>query len=181
MLQLIIKGREYYDYSKQEFFNIQDQTLTLEHSLLSISKWESKWKKPFFKKEQKTQEESEDYVKCMTITKNVDPKVYSCLDQEDYNKISAYIEDPMTATWFAEKPGSKKGSSQTITAELIYFWMVSYNIPFECEKWHLNRLLTLIKVCEIKNTPSKKMSKRDIYSRNKTLNAARRKQYGTNG
>lgn len=181
MLQITIPVVEYYDESKQEFVGLKKaQTLKLEHSLVSLSKWESKWCKPFYSKEAKTEEETIDYVRCMTLTQNVDPNVFIFLSNENMEQIRQYIESPMTATRISEDRRGK-GSREIITSELIYYWMITLNIPLECQKWHLNRLLTLIRVCDIKNQPPKKMSKRDIMSRNAALNAARRKQLGTKG
>ena len=180
MLEITIPARELFDENTQEFFTIKEQTLKLEHSLVSLSKWESKWCKPFLSKEDKSYEETIDYVKCMTITQNVDPKVYECIDANNISKINKYIDAPMTATTFSNDQKGK-GNREIITSELIYYWMIALNIPFECQKWHLNRLLTLVRVCSIKNQPSKKMSKRDIMSRNAALNAARRKQLNTKG
>ena len=172
--------QEGWDEEKQEFVEPRCQTLQLEHSLVSLSKWESKWKKPFYSKRETTNEELMDYVRCMTLTKDVDPDVYDHLTQSNVEEVRKYIEDPMTATTFSEK-GSNQSNRETITSELIYYWMIASNIPFECQEWHLNRLITLIRVCSIKNTPPKKRSKRDIMSRNAALNAARRKQLNTNG
>jgi len=180
MLQITIPEREYYDEIKQMFVYTKKQTLNLEHSLLSIKKWESKWKKPFLGKEQKTYEESIDYVRCMTLNQNVDPIVYYGITRQIFDRINEYIDDPMTATWFNDQ-SKKKTSGPVITAELIYYWMVSFQIPFECQKWHLNSLLTLIHICEIKNAPAKKMKKKDIYTRNAALNNARKKKFGTKG
>ena len=154
--------------------------MKLEHSLLSISKWESKWKKPFISKEQKTQEEALDYIRCMTITPNVDPHLYRYIPADIFKQIEAYIDDPMTATWINSNE-KKRPNNQIITSELIYYWMVSYRIPMECEKWHLNRLLMLIQVCDEKNKPEKKMSRREILSRNSALNAARRAKLHSKG
>ena len=181
MLQITIPAIEMFDEQKQEFVSTKEQTLCLEHSLVSLSKWESKWHKPFLSKEPKTNEETLDYIKCMTITQNVDPNIYLCLTRENIEQVNQYIEDPMTATWFSEE--SKRGASgrEQTTSELIYYWMIALNIPFECQKWHLNRLLTLIRVCNIKNQPPKKMSRRDIMSRNSAINAARRKKYNSKG
>lgn len=180
MLQLTIPAVELWDEGRQEFVNRKEQTLQLEHSLVSLSKWESKWCKPFLSKDIKTLEETTDYVRCMTITQNVDPDTYLYLTTENIEEINKYIDSPMTATWFSEdKKG--KGSSEQITSELIYYWMISLNIPMECQKWHLNRLLTLIRVCDIKNQTPKPKSKREIMSRNAALNAARRKQFNTRG
>lgn len=180
MLQITIPADEIWDESKQEFVRVKEQTLQLEHSLVSLSKWESKWNKAFLTKQEKSYEETIDYIKCMTITQNVSPYAYYCLTNEHFTKIHEYIDAPMTATVFSEDKRGKS-SREVVTSELIYYWMIALNIPFECQKWHLNRLLTLIRVCNIKNTPPKKMSKRDIMSRNAALNAARRKRYNTKG
>mgnify|MGYP006923196361 CR=1 FL=1 len=180
MLELtIITEPEQWDEVNQQFIPPKGHLLRLEHSLVSISKWESKWHKPFLSKLEKTQEEVIDYIKCMTTTQNVDPDVYNFLSIENVNAINEYINAPMTATTFSNN--DKNGNREVITAEIIYYWMIALNIPFECQKWHLNRLLTLVKVCSIKNQPSKKMSKKDIMSRNAALNAARRQQYNTKG
>jgi hypothetical protein len=171
---------EGWDEAKQEFVDAETVTLELEHSLVSLSKWESKWCKAFLTKQEKTSEETLDYVKCMTVTENVDPSVYSHLTNENMKQINSYMEAPMTATYFSEQK-SKGGSREVITSELIYYWMIALQIPFECQYWHLNRLLTLVRVCNVKNQPPKKMSKRDIISRNASLNAARRQQLNSRG
>ena len=178
MLRITIPAIELWDENKEEFINTKEQTLQLEHSLVSLSKWESKWNKPFLSKDTKTEEEELDYIKCMTITQNVDPNVYKFIPLNVREEIKEYINAPMTATWFSEDKNTKSSSEQ-ITSELIYYWMVAQNIPFECEKWHLNRLITLIKICNIKSQPPKKMGKKAIMSRNAALNAARRKQLNT--
>ena len=180
MLEIVIPETEQWDEVNQEFITSNRQILRLEHSLVSLSKWESKWKKPFLSNKEKTYEETIDYIKCMTLTQNVNDTVYNLLDKDNIEKINKYIGDPMTATTFKEDPNKKSGR-EIITSELIYYWMISLNIPFECQKWHLNRLLTLIKVCGIKNQPPKKMSKKDVMSRNAALNAARRKQMNSRG
>ena len=180
MLRITIPATELWDEDKEEFINTKEQTLQLEHSLVSLSKWESKWHKPFLSKDIKTEEENIDYIKCMTITQNVDPKVYDFIPNDIREKIKEYIEDKMTATWFNDEKSGKGGSEQ-ITSELIYYWMITQNIPIKCEKWHLNRLLTLIKVCNIKNQPPKKMGKKALMSQRAQLNAARRKQLNTRG
>jgi hypothetical protein len=181
MLQIKIPiTPEGWDEAKNEFVEAREQVLQLEHSLVSLSKWESKWCKSFFSKQPKSYEETIDYIKCMTVTKNVDPEVYDHLTTANVAEINKYIESPMTATYFSEDKNGKS-SKETVTSELIYYWMIALNIPFECQKWHLNRLLTLVRVCNVKNQPPKKMSKREIMSRNAALNAARRKQYNTKG
>ena len=172
--------QEGWDEVKEEFVEAKYQTLQLEHSLVSLSKWESKWKKPFFSKKGMTTEETLDYIKFMTVSKNVDPDVYDHLSRENIEEVMAYIDDPMTATTFSND-GKSGSNREVITSELIYYWMIASNIPFECQKWHLNRLITLIRVCSIKNNPPKKRSKRDIMSQNAALNAARRKQMNTKG
>lgn len=182
MLRITIPAVEQWDEAKQEFVNTKEQTLQLEHSLVSLSKWESKWKKAFLSKKEKTYEETLDYIKCMTITQNVDPDVYYRLTRKNIEQINDYISDPMTATYFSDdKESSNKPNRETVTAELIYYWMIALNIPPEYQKWHLNRLLALIRVCEIKNSPPKKRSKRDIMRQNAAINAARRKRLNTRG
>ena len=180
MLTITIPATELFNDKTQEFLMLKEQTLQLEHSLVSLSKWESKWCKPFLSKEEKTLEETLDYIRCMTITQNIDPDVYNRLSRLNIQQINDYIDAPMTATTFYNDH-QKGRNREVITSELIYYWMISLNIPMECQKWHLNRLLTLIRVCNIKNTPPKKMSRREIMSRNAVLNAARRKQIGTTG
>ena len=172
--------QEGWDEGKQEFVEPTYKVLQLEHSLVSISKWESKWCKAFLSKGEKSIEETLDYIKCMTITQGVDPDVYNHLTMENIRQVNEYIEAPMTATVFYEREKTG-GSREVVTSELIYYWMIALNIPVEFQKWHLNRLLTLIRVCNIKNTPPKKMSRRDIMSRNAALNAARRKSLNTSG
>lgn len=171
---------EGWDEKKQEFIEPKRKTLLLEHSLLSLSKWESKWNKAFLGKQEKTDEETLDYIRCMTVSPNVDPEVYYHISDENVEQIREYIEAPMTATKIRDIPGSRVGRD-TVTSELIYYWMISANIPFSCEKWHLNRLLALIKVCGVKNSPPKKHSQQEIMRRNSELNAQRRKQFNTNG
>ena len=179
MLEITIPGLEYFNEETNEFTYYDDVTIELEHSLVSISKWESNWCKPFLDGKDKTMEEIIDYVKCMTVTDKVDVDTYNRLTEGNLIAINDYIGRPMTATTFREE--KKPGGREIITSEIIYYWMVSYNIPFECQYWHLNRLLTLVKVCNVKNNPPKKMSQQEILARNKALNDARRKQYGTRG
>lgn len=182
MLQVTIPETEYFDNEKQEFFYIKETKLQLEHSLVSISKWESKYHKPFMSKDAKTVEETLDYIKMMTLTQNVNPNVYYGFTEKIVKQIKDYIDDPMTATIVREtKEGASKFSREIITSELIYYWMITLNIPVEFQKWHLNRLLTLIRVCNIKNTPPKKMSKNELMRRNTDLNAARKAAMNTKG
>ena len=180
MLQITIPAVENWDQVNETFIQRPEKTIQLEHSLVSVAKWEAKWKKPFFGKEEKTNEQAIDYIRCMTLTKNVDPDIYLGLTRENVEAIKVYIDDTHTATWFAEDKNAKK-SHGIITAEIIYYWMIALQIPIEFQKWHLNRLLTLIRVCNEKNKPPKKMSKREILSRNSQLNAARRAKLGSMG
>lgn len=178
-----IPEMELYDSSRNLFITlpkIKEQTLTLEHSLISISLWESKWKTPFLKNESKSNEQTLDYIRCMTINKNVDPEVYKRLPSSVILEIQNYIDDPMTATTFRETKENKK-SKKIITSEEIYWEMIALGIPSEYEKWHLNRLLTLIRICAIKSQPPQKMSKREIFERNKALNEQRRRALHSNG
>ena len=180
MLQIVIPATESYDEVLEEFVNSKEQVLQLEHSLVSLSKWESKWKKPFLTKINKTYEESIDYIRCMTLTQNVDPSIYIHITHDNIREVNEYIEDSMTATTFSVEE-TKAQSNQINTAEIIYYWMIALNIPFECQKWHLNRLLTLIRVCSITNAPPKKMGRNSVLSRNAQINAARKKQLNTRG
>lgn len=187
MLELLIKGGELFNSSTNEFIQVQPVKLQLEHSLISISKWEAKWKKPFNetdKTKQKTTEEFLDYIRCMTINKNIDPLIYMSLSNDELEKIIEYIDDSMTATWFSEITENSVSFSsrrEIITSELIYYYMIKAGIPLECEKWHFNRLLTLIRVFGIKDGGEKKMTKRQILNQNKTLNEQRKKKFGTKG
>lgn len=178
MFELEIKDVEFYDEKSNRFFTVKGGILVLEHSLVSVSKWESKWKKPFISKTKLSRVESIDYIKCMTINQNAPDRLFTILSEDNFNSVVAYIDDPMTATTFYERgPG---GGSTTVTSELIYYWMIVHNIPMECQKWHLNRLLTLIRVCNLKSQ-NKKMSKKEVLSNNRALNEQRRRQMGSRG
>lgn len=182
MLQLEIPDQEWFDSKKCEFVTIKGAKLQLEHSLVSVSKWEAKYKKPFLETTSLQGEELLDYVRFMTITQNVKPEVYLGLNRKHLELITNYISDKMTATWFKERKG--RGGKRIVTSELIYFWMAENNIPFEvCQKWHLNRLLTLIRVCQEEKTAGEKdpRSKKEQIQDRRALNAARRKKYGTRG
>lgn len=180
MLIIKVPDIEQFNDSTNEFRTIKGVTLQLEHSLVSLSKWESKWCKPFLGKTAKTTEETIDYIRCMTINSPIPEEVYIHLPNSVIKQISDYIDAPMTATTFSKEQFS--GSNrEIITSELIYYWMIAQQIPFECQKWHLTRLLTLIRVCSIKNAPQKKMGKKALMSRNAQLNAARRQSLNTRG
>ena len=185
MLLIIIPGieDEEWDEINNEFIYhtlTKPQVLHLEHSLISLSKWESKWSKSFFSKEEKTKEEIVDYIRFMTLDKNIDPLVYNRLTEGNLKDVMNYIDAPMTATTFPNSD-DKTVKKRRITSELIYYWMIACGIPFECERWHLNRLLTLIRVCNTENAPSKKLSPREAAMRNAERNAARRKKWKSRG
>ena len=180
MLHIKIPERELFDEKRQEFITIKGESLQLEHSLVSLSKWESTWCKPFLGKDKKTDEETIDYIRCMTINQNASSKVFEYLPGSVYEQITNYINAPMTATWFNDRQTAKP-SSETITSEIIYYWMIVQNIPMECQKWHLNRLLTLIRVCNIKNQPAKKMGRNEMLANRKALNEARKAKFNTKG
>lgn len=179
MLTLNVPEIDLFNDETQTFTLIPAVVLELEHSLVSISKWESVWEKPFLAPEQKTSEETFSYIEQMCLTPNVPSEVFRNLSHDHMRQINVYIDAKMTATWFKEE--AKRASREVVTAEIVYYWLVALNIPFECETWHFNRLITLIKVCNQKNSPPKKMSRREILNQNRQINAARRQQYGTSG
>lgn len=180
MLILKIPEQEYFDQEKSEFVTCKACTLKLEHSLVSISKWESKWKKPFLTTENKSVAEFMDYIRCMTINQDVPEEVYSLMDHDNVRKIQEYIMDPATATTVTDRRKGSNRKPETPTSELIYYWMVSNGIPFECEKWRLNRLITLIRICNAKGNPQQ-MSKAEIFAMNNALNNSRRAASGSKG
>lgn len=174
---------KYWDGRREVFFTYPEKPVTfqIEHSLVSISKWEARWKKPFLSKtDERTAEEMLDYIRCMTITQNVDPNIYHFLPESVINEIKDYMDDPMTATTI-NTSNSQKNDRSIVTTELIYYWMTAFNIPFTCEKWHFNRLMTLIRICDIKNSPQKKMGANEMRARNRKLNAERRKAMHSKG
>lgn len=188
MLEIVLPEFEVWNNEKEEFIaskGSNGKILQLEHSLISIKKWESKWHKPFLGKEDKTYEELCDYVRCMTLNHGIPDSCYTMIEPNTLSKIVDYIQDPMTATWFSKEPDSngapRMSHQEVITAEIIYYWMIALNVPSEYQKWHLNQLLTLIKVLNIKNTPPKKMSKRDLLKQHAAINAARRAKYNSKG
>jgi len=179
MLPVHVSGQEFWDEAKEQFIFGSDVTLKLEHSLISISKWESKWQVPFYDSE-KTEEMVKDYIRCMTLNTGIDPEVYDRLSAQNIDEINEYIASPMTASTIKDDKKSS-GSKERITSELIYYWMTAFNIPFECEKWHINRLIMLVRICSEKNKPTKKMSAREVMAQNKALNAARRAKLHSKG
>jgi len=183
MLILDIPAIEAFDENTNEFISISPTSLHMEHSLVSVSKWEEKWHKPFLsplKEHEKTDEEMMDYIRCMTITKNVDENLFKYMPPEYLMKINEYIQDRRTATWFNKQETTNKNREIT-TSELIYYWMIKLNIPVEFQKWHLNRLMTLIEIFSIKDAPPKKVSKSELARQRSALNAARLAKYHTKG
>lgn len=180
MLKLIVLGQEHWDEKKQEFVYNKEVSLQLEHSLVSLSKWEAKWKKPYLSREPLSYEETVDYIRCMTLTQNVDQDVYLRLTSANIAEVNRYIRDPMSAAQ-TRKSKSPDGHRSVMTSETIYADMVALGIPFECQKWHLNRLIALIRECDRRNRPPKKLSKEEIMKRNIALNMDRRKRLNTSG
>ena len=180
MLTLLVKSEEFYDEQNEEFTSVPDVILELEHSHHSLSKWESKFKKPFLGPNEKTLEETMGYVEAMVISNNCDNSILNRLTSEHFLKINDYISSTESATTFNTNQKSR-GNSEIITSELVYYWMIAFNIPFECENWHLNRLFSLIQICNIKNTNQKKMPKNEIAARNRALNEQRKAQLNTRG
>jgi len=180
MLTITLLGIEMFDEDEQEFVTRGDIVLELEHSLVSLSKWEAIHEKPFLGDVDKTPEETYAYIKAMTLTPGVPEEVYQKLSHENLEAINTYINARMSATWFSEVPGASK-SREIITAELVYYWMTQFQIPFECERWHLNRLFTLIRICNLKQTKPKKMGRAEAAARNRELNAQRKAQLGSTG
>lgn len=180
MLKLIVLGDELFNEETEEFSTFGDVVLELEHSLISLSKWESKHEKPFLSPGEKTADEIISYIECMIKSPEVTPEIYSRFTQKNLDEINEYIDSKQNATTFGTMP-EQKGKGETITAELIYYWMVAFSIPFECENWHLNRLFALIRICNVKNQKPKKMSRAEIAQRNRELNAQRRAESGSSG
>ena len=181
MLSIRIKERELFDERTSEFITVKGGTLKMEHSLVSISKWESKWKIPFLSKEKKTKDQIDDYIRCMSVNGDPDPNLIASISSEDKNRIIDYIEEKQTATRFSNLDDKRNINSDVVTSELIYYWMIEYQIPHEYEKWHLSRLLTLIEICNRKNSTPKKMSQAEIMARNKALNAERKARLHSRG
>lgn len=183
MLEIHIPEQELFDDDEGTFLKVPETSFQIEHSLLSIKKWESKWHKPFLSKKDKTVEEMIDYIRCMTLDSDVDPIVYRHIPTEELEKIIEYIQDPMTATWFSKHtpagPGSQSGD--VITNEIVYYWMIELGIPIEFQKWHLEQLMTLIRVVTAKRAPKKKMSQKEAIEQQRALNAQRKAKLKSNG
>lgn len=180
MLTIIVGATDVYDEGDEKFSTQGGVELQLEHSLISLSKWESEFEKPFLGKGEKTSEETLAYVRCMVLTPNPPEDFLQRLSKENLEAVHAYIDRKMTATWFSDQPGAPR-SREVITSEVVYYWMTVFNIPFECETWHLNRLFTLIRICNIRQAKPQKMSRSEVMRRNRELNAQRKAQLGTTG
>lgn len=184
MLNITVPARKLWDEKNEQFLYVKETVLMLEHSLISLSKWEETWHIPFLGKEKHTAEQMIDYIRCMTLNKTVDPNVYLCLTAKNYQAITEYINAQRTASHVEHRNPKRKTSGEQVTSELIYYWMSSLQIPYDpCQKWHLSRLLALIDIADAKNNPDnkKKMPMKDVMSRNKALNEARLAKHHTKG
>lgn len=180
MLSIIVLGEEHYDEESEKFYTVGDVPLELEHSLVSLSKWETIFEKPFLGGGVKTDEETMAYIKAMTLTADFPPEVFSKFSQKNFDDIDAYINKKSTGTWFVDERANPRNSEE-ITSELIYYWMIAFQIPFECQHWNLNRLFTLIRVCNVKNSKPKRQSRADMIADRRRLNAQRKAQFNTSG
>lgn len=180
MLVINLLGQELFNEETQEFSTTENVVLELEHSLISLSKWESKFQKPFLTTTNKSRDEILGYVEAMILNPTYPKDLWTRFSQGNLDDINTYIESSQSATTFGTMP-DRRGRGETITSELIYYWLVAFNIPFECERWHLNRLFALIRICNLKNGKQKRMSKSEIAQRNRELNMQRRAQFGTSG
>jgi len=179
MLTITVGGTESFDEKTDSFVTVGGTQLQLEHSLVSLSKWESKHEKPFLGKGEKTSEEVFDYVRCMSLSEETPEELFYDLTDDHFTRVNAYLDKKMTATWFSER--AAKRSQEVVTAELIYYWMIQFQIPWEAQYWHLNRLFTLIQVCNHKQEKPKKMSRSEIARKNRELNEQRKRELGTSG
>jgi hypothetical protein len=179
MLKVIVRGGEHWDEENNQFVYLQDVVLELEHSLVTLSKWEEKFRKPFIGTE-KTNEELHEYILIMNQNPDFPPEALDRLSAENIEAIHEFLENPMTATWFNEPPETRRNGPAT-TSEIIFYWMSSYGIDWEAKHWHLNKLLTLIKVFGMKNTEPKKMTRAEQFAQQRALNAKRRAEMGTSG
>lgn len=181
MLKISLIDQEFFDSSTMEFVQYPDVELELEHSLLSMSKWEAIFEKPFLSGKERNREEALTYVSCMILTPGIDHSIVERFTQVELAMVNQYVTSKQSATTFGDLPSRNKSSGETITSELVYYWMVAFNIPFECQSWHINRLFSLIRICNLKQEKPKKMTKAEISARNAELNAQRRKELGTSG
>jgi hypothetical protein len=181
MLTLRVGATEVYDEGTESFRPSGGFELQLEHSLISLSKWESEFEKPFLGKEEKTAEEAMAYIRCMVLTPNPPGDFLDKLSKENIDEINAYVNKKMTATWFSDITPETRRQSETVTAELIYYWMTIFHIEWEAQYWHLNRLFTLIRICNVKQDKPKKMSRAEMIQRQREMNARRKAELGTRG
>ena len=183
MLRLLIPDQDFWDPIKEKFISVKGANVELEHSLASVSKWEAKWHIPFHdERKKKTTEQNIDYIRCMCLTDDVDPKVFNYLTEQNVKDVMSYIEDSATATWFNDTANKRRGKKEIITAEIIYYWMTAYNIPENYQFWHLNKLMTLLRVCaEKNNVDNKKTNSSQLAAQRRALNAARKSKYHTRG
>ena len=187
MIQIVVPKSEVFDNTNQIFRRVtKETTLQLEHSLISLQKWEARWHTPFLVKKGKTLEQTIDYIRCMCLTPNVKEDVFYCIPKSEMTRIANYIDDPMTATTVTTRgkgPGPKK-KNKIVTAEVIYYWMISLNIPNEYRKWHLNQLLMLIRVINAENAsndPNNKRKKHEVLADYRAINEANKKRFNTKG
>lgn len=180
MLTITVPEEELYNEVTSEFVTTEAVVVEMEHSLVSLSKWESKWEKPFLSGKPMTAEELLSYVEYMILTPKIPPGFSRRLSQTNLVEINAYIESKQTATTFGSLP-EHKGKGETITSELVYYWLIAFSIPFDCQYWHLNRLFSLIRICNIKNSKPKKMSRNEMAQRNREINAKRKAELNTSG
>lgn len=179
MLKLTVLGTETFNDVTSEFGSEGDVVLELEHSLVSLSKWEAEFEKPFLTNDQKTAVEILAYIKAMCLDPDIPESVFEKLSGENFREINSYIDAKMTATWFNENRSAP--SREVVTSELIYYWMTVYTIPFSCETWHLNRLFTLIRICNIKHDKPKTMSRSDQAAEQRRLNNERKNRFNSTG
>lgn len=181
MLSIIVPGREFYDEESELFVTVGETQLELEHSLVSLSKWESRWEKPFIGNAEKTTEQVTSYIQFMCLTPDVPPEVFDRVSNENLQEINDYLNSKMTATWFSADETATKGPQEVITSEVVYYWMITMNVPMECQHWHLERLFTLLKVIQLKSAPPKKRNRADVAAQRRALNQKRQQEFGTKG
>lgn len=181
MLELVVKEDELYLPHLNKFIEVPECTITLEHSLISLARWESKWHIPYLSNKERTQEQELDYIRCMSVNKLKNDLVIKILSPMDIKTIEDYIDNPMTATTFSKNIKNQRSKKEIITAEIIYSRMFAHGIPLECQKWHLNRLLTLLRVCDLRNTPPQKMGRKETAQWNAQQNALRRAKLNSRG
>lgn len=183
ILHITIPGKENWDSVKEEFIYEEDAELYLQHSLVTVAEWEARWKISFLDTDNKTPEQITDYIKIMTINQNeVDDSVYKRLTKENLDEINRYLKDEMSATTITDHgTPESNGRNEIITAEIVYYWMFSHNVPVEFENWHFNRLITLLKTCNIKSNPDNKMTKQETAKMYAEMNKARRQKYNSKG